>query len=259
MLSCFSYIFLKIQIMLNKIFNEDCLVGMQRIPDKSIDCVICDPPYFEIKGDFDFIFKSENDYLLFIEKIIIECKRCMKDNASLFIYCSQEMQAHIDLMLRKYFYIKNRIIWFRSGGISPKKKFKVSHEPLFYCVNNINNHTWNLDNIRVKSIYSDKDKRLNPLGKSPDDVWSIPNLVGKKIEKVKHPTQKPLKICSRIIKCSTNENDIILIPFAGSGSECVESINTNRKYIGFELDKSYFDIAQKRIQDAQTLFSLHGA
>ena len=229
--------------------NADCFDVFPFIDDKSIDAVIIDPPYFEVKGDFDFVFKNENDYLQFIENTIIQCKRCLKDSGSLFIYCSQEMSAYIDLMLRKYFTIKNRLIWFRSGGVSPKKKFKVSHEPLFYCVNDINNHTWNLDDIRVKSIYADKDKRLNPLGKSPDDVWCIPNLVGKKSEKVPHPTQKPLELCDRIIKCSTNENDLILIPFAGSGSEFVSAVNLNRKSIGIEKEKQYYDVAVRRASE----------
>ena len=229
------------------LFNADCMDILPLIPDKSVQLIILDPPYFEVKGDFDFVFESETQYLEFIESVIIESKRVLKQDGSLFLYCSQEMGAHIDLMLRKYFAIKNRLIWYRSGGISPRKKFKVSHEPLFYCVNDIDNHTWNLDDIRVKSIYADKDKRLNPLGKSPDDVWYIPNLVGRKSEKVDHPTQKPLEICDRIIKCSTNENDIVLIPFAGSGSELVKSKELNRKFIGIEKEVKYYDLAVARV------------
>ena len=228
------------------LFQGDCLDIIPLMPDKSVQLIVIDPPYFEVKGDFDFVFESEKQYLEFIESVVVESKRVLKQNGSLFLYCSQEMGAYIDLMLRKYFTIKNRLIWYRSGGISPRKKFKVSHEPLFYCVNDIDNHTWNLDNIRVKSIYADKDKRLNPLGKSPDDVWYIPNLVGKKTEKVDHPTQKPLEICDRIIKCSTNESDIVLIPFAGSGSELVKSKELNRKFIGIEKEPKYYEIACQR-------------
>ena len=229
------------------LFNADCMDILPLIPDKSVQLIIIDPPYFEVKGDFDFVFENENKYLEFIEMVIVESKRVLTQNGSLFLYCSQEMGAYIDLILRKYFTIKNRLIWYRSGGISPRKKFKVSHEPLFYCVNDINNHTWNLDDIRVKSIYADKDKRLNPLGKSPDDVWYIPNLVGKKAEKVDHPTQKPLEICDRIIKCSTNESDIVLIPFAGSGSELVKLKELNRKFIGIEKEVKYYELAVGRV------------
>lgn len=229
------------------LFNADCMDILPLIPDKSVQLIIIDPPYFEVKGEFDFVFESETKYLEFIEDVLKESKRVLKDNGSLFLYCSQEMGAYIDLMLRKYFSIKNRLIWYRSGGISPRKKFKVSHEPLFYCVNDIDNHKWNLNDIRVKSIYADKDKRLNPLGKSPDDVWYIPNLVGKKTEKVDHPTQKPLEICDRIIKCSTDEKDIILIPFAGSGSELVKSKELNRRFIGIEKEVKYYELAVARV------------
>ena len=140
------------------------------------------------------------------------------------------------------------MIWYRSGGISPQKKFKVSHEHLFYCVNDIDNHTWNLDDIRVKSIYADKDKRLNPLGKSPDDVWYIPNLVGKKSEKVDHPTQKPLKLIQQILLTASNKGDLIFDPFMGSGTTAVVAKALGRNWIGIEKDKKYVDLANSRIK-----------
>lgn len=226
---------------LNKIYNMDCIEYMKTLPSECIDLIIIDPPYYEVKGEFDFIFENEEEYLNFINNTIKECKRILKSNGSLYLYCSQQMGAYIDLILRENFIIKNRIIWYRSGGISPTKKFKLSHEPLFYCVKDINNHIWNPDDIRVKSKYAEKDKRLNPKGKVPDDVWEIPNLVGKKKEKVNHPTQKPLAICDRIIKASSNENDLVYIPFAGSGSEIISCINNNRNYLATEISKQYID------------------
>ncbi len=227
----------------------DFLEGVKQIKDLSIDLIIVDPPYFEVKGDFDFVFKNSQEYLIFIDKCIKEFERVLKNNGSLFMYCSQQMSANIDIMLQQHFEIKNRLIWYRSGGLSPTKKFKLSHEPLFYCVKDMNNHIWNPDEIRVKSKYADKDKRLNPKGKVPDDVWEIPNLVGKKKEKVDHPTQKPLAICERIIKASSNIDSLILIPFVGSGSECVMAKMLNRSYIGFELEEKYIKIAEERLNE----------
>tara|TARA_R100000541_G_scaffold39192_1_gene47038 strand:+ start:260 stop:985 length:726 start_codon:yes stop_codon:yes gene_type:complete len=238
----------------NKIYNEDCLKTMLKIKSETIDLVIIDPPYFEVKGDFDFVWNNRNEYFDFIKKVLNESKRILKTNGSIFVYCSQEFGAEFDLYLRELFAIKNRLIWFRSGGVSPRKKYKVSHEPLFYCVNDINNHTWNLDDVRVKSKYADTDKRLNPKGKSPDDVWYFPNLVGKKKEKVNHPTQKPLSICDRIIKGSSSENDLCYIPFAGSGSELVSLKMNNRRYIGSEISKEYCNIIEKRLNECGGLF-----
>ena len=238
----------------NTIYNEDCLNTMLKIKSKTIDLIIIDPPYFEVKGDFDFIWNSRKEYFDFIKNVLNESKRILKDSGSVFVYCSQEFGAEFDLYLRELFTIKNRLIWFRSGGVSPRKKYKVSHEPLFYCVNDINKHTWNLDDVRVKSKYADTDKRLNPKGKSPDDVWYFPNLVGKKKEKVNHPTQKPLSICDRIVKGSSNENDLCYIPFAGSGSELVSLKMNNRRYIGSEISKEYCDIIGTRLNECGGLF-----
>ncbi|WP_078548667.1 DNA-methyltransferase [Litchfieldia alkalitelluris] len=235
---------------LNKILHGDCLEWMTQINDDSVDLIIVDPPYYQVKGEFDFVFESEEHYLFFMKTCLNQFTRVLKPTGSMYVYCSQQMGAYIDLMLRDVIDIKNRLIWYRSGGVSPKKKFKLSHEPLFYCVKDIDNHTWNVDEIRVLSKYADKDKRLNPNGKVPDDVWEIPNLVGKKKEKVNHPTQKPLQICERIIKASSNIGDTLLIPFVGSGSECVSAIKFNRNFIGIEKEWDYCEIANERIKEA---------
>jgi DNA modification methylase len=233
---------------LNKIYNEDCIEFMKTLSDESIDLIIADPPYFKIQGfsdagkiDFDCPFKSKLEYLNFVETNIIEYKRILKQNGSLYLYNSQEVGADIDILLQKYFIIKNRIIWHRSGGVSPWKKFKQAHEPIFYCVKDLKNHIWNADQIRIKSKYADKDKRLNPKGKVPDDVWYIPNLAGKKKEATGHKTQKPLSICERIVLASSNENDLVYIPFAGSGSEIESCIKNNRDWIATEINKKYID------------------
>src|SRR5699024_7518747 len=95
---------------LNKIYNEDCLETMRRLPEESVDLIIADPPYFEVKGEFDFVFEDEESYLIFIEKTLKEYTRLLKPTGSLYMYCSQQMGAKIDLMLRKHLEIKNRII-----------------------------------------------------------------------------------------------------------------------------------------------------
>lgn len=225
----------------------DFLDGVKSLSNGSVELAILDPPYFEIKGEFDFVFDSEKTYLQFIENCIQEVERVLKPNGSLYIYCSQQMGAHIDILIQKYLKIKNRIIWYRSGCLSPTKKFKLSHEPLFYCVKDINNHIWNPNEIRVKSKYADKDKRLNPLGKVPDDVWEIPNLVGKKSEKVDHPTQKPLELMEDIIKIHTNENDIVFDPFGGSFTTARACKNLNRQYISCDIDSEYVQKGKERL------------
>lgn len=235
---------------LNTVYLADTLEFNKEIPDKSIDLVISDSPYYDVvKDSFDHQWDSPEEFLTWLEQNVIEWKRILKDNGTLFVYSSQEMNADIDIMLQDYFNIKNRIIWYRSGGRPMTKKYRISHEHLFYCVNDLSNHTWNPDNVRVKSIYADTDKRLNPIGKVPDDVWVIPNLVGKKKEKVNHPTQKPLAICDRIILGHSNPNDVVYIPFGGSGSEIVSCINNNRQWISTENNEEYFNLIKNRIKN----------
>ena len=235
--------------MINKIYNECCLKTMSRMEDDLLDLIILDPPYYEVKGDFDFKFESRQSYFEFITQVLTTCVPKLKPTGSLFCYTSQEFSAEYDLLLRDILTIKNRIIWYRSGGVSPKKKYKQSHEHLFYCVKDIKQHTWNLDVVRVKSKYAGKDKRLNPLGKSPDDVWEIPNLVGRKKEKVNHPTQKPLRICERIIRGSSDEGNLVYVPFAGSGSELVSCKLNDRNYIGSEISEGYCNLCEERLRE----------
>ena len=94
-----------------------------------------------------------------------------------------------------------------------------------------------------------------PEGRLAGDVWSFPTLAGKRFEneKVDHPTQKPLAVCDRLVKHFSNPNDIVFIPFAGSGSECVSSINNNRKFLATEINTAYIEIANERLEDIRTL------
>jgi DNA modification methylase len=235
---------------LNAVYLADTLEFNKEIPDKSINLIISDSPYCKIvKDDFDNQWDTPEEFLTWLEQNIIDWKRMLKDNGTLFVYSSIDLNAEIDLMLRKYFVIKNRIIWFREGGVPCTKKYKISHEHLFCCVNDLDNHTWNPDAIRIKSKYADIDKRLNKNGKVPSDVFVIPNLVGRKKEKVGHSTQKPLAICDRIILGHSNPNDLVYIPFGGSGSEIVSCINNNRNWISTEINEEYFNLIKNRIKN----------
>ncbi|MCX6751080.1 MAG: site-specific DNA-methyltransferase, partial [Candidatus Pacearchaeota archaeon] len=106
------------------------------------------------------------------------------------------------------------------------------------------------ERLKYKIIKNGKEWRPNPNGKLAGDVWYIPVLAGRrfKSERVAHPTQKPLAICDRIIKHFSNKGDLVLIPFAGSGSECVSAKNNHRNFIGFELNPIYISLANKRLK-----------
>ena len=217
---------------LNTIYKEDCLLGMKRIPDNSIDTIITDPPYNINIAEWDTI----DNYETWIKSLFIEFQRISKQQIIFFDYSYTKLFEEIS---EPY----ERFIWHREGGFRGKK-IKKGYEPFYWYVNNGELPVYN----RITEInpYAKTDKRLKP-ERTVSNVWKIPNLVGRKKEKVGHPTQKPIKLMNRIVEMTTNKGDIILDPFMGSGTTAIACLNTNRQYIGFELDETYHKISVDRI------------
>ena len=249
--------------MINKIFNEDCLIGMQRIPGKSIDMILCDLPYGTTKCKWDVVIP--------FEPLWEQYKRIIKDNGAIVLFGSQPFTSALVMSNPKWF--KYEWIWekdkcsnFMLAKINPLKahenilvfgKCKINYYPQKTFGHKKANYT------AARSVNKSELYNITPIGKH-GHTDRYPRSVQKfnthnSAHKQLHPTQKPVPLLEYLIKTYTNEGETVLDNTCGSGSTCVAAINTNRNYIGFELDKTYFDIAQKRIQDAQTLFSKHGA
>jgi DNA modification methylase len=137
-----------------------------------------------------------------------------------------------------------------------KKSPSSTYEPLLwftktdkYTFKPIREPYKSKDRLKYKINKNGKVWSPNPEGKMGGDIWNIPTLAGKRFEKekVNHPTQKPLAICDKIINHFSNENDLILVPFAGSGSELVSAKKNKRRFIGFELNEKYINISKKRL------------
>ena len=135
----------------------------------------------------------------------------------------------------------------------------ATYEPLLwfsksnnYIYHDIREPYKSQERLKHKIIKNGKVWQPNPDGRMVGDIWDFPTLAGRRFkdEKVNHPTQKPLSISRRIIKYFSNENDLVVIPFAGSGSECVAAVLENRNYLGFELNSEYISIANGRIDQA---------
>lgn len=240
--------------MINKILLGDCLEVMKRIPDNKIDAIITDPPY---SLDYEF----ENDNLTyekqaeFMELYSKEFYRVLKIGGTVALFMSQEMTHFWYFIANNIgFSWQNEIIWQRDGGQMPTKKLGICHE-IINIYSKGNPKTFNLDLIRVKSKYAETDKRLNPKGKNPGDVWYEPALFGKKKERLSengkaiHPTQKPKEIIRPLVIAYSNENDIILDPFTGLATIPLIAKEENRRFIGIEKDNHYWEVANKRIAE----------
>ena len=321
--------------MINKVFNEDCLETMKRINDKSVNLIIADFPYFEVKGDFDFIWKDFDEFLEWVEVCAKEFKRILSDNGSLYVYGDAKKIAYKQIIFDKYFNLENSLIWeninphkqqvifndeLRTYGkmterilfysnevgmtgleaiteefIKPRnpfslylreefKKAKVSNKEiatlfpsktggLTGCVSN-----WlNGDNVITEEQYAKVRERLNfeylkkpyshlreeyehlreeyehlrrPFNNAPKhgEIIKLPNY---ETTEFNHPTIKPRKLCRDLIETSSRINDLVYIPFGGSGTELEQCYLLNRKYIGSELEKKYCDIIEDRIKNAK--------
>lgn len=219
---------------LNTIYNEDCLEGMKRIPDGSVDVIITDPPYNIDIAYWDTI----DDYENWIETLFAEFQRVSKQQVIFFDYSYTKL---FEGLCEPY----ERFIWHREGGFRGKS-IKKGYEPFYWYVNKGEKPTYN--RITEVNPYAKTDRRLRP-ERTVSNVWKIPNLVGRKKERVGHPTQKPIKLMDRIVSMTTNKGDVVLDPFMGSGTTAIACMNTNRNYIGFELDKEYHKLSEKRISD----------
>lgn len=233
--------------------HGDCLDLMKDIPDGSVDAVVCDLPYFKVvDAKFDNVWKTPDEYLSWIGDVVCEYDRILRDNGNLFLFTSRQYNRNVCLMLDKLFVEKRIIIWCRKRGFNTTRGNALAsgYEPIcYYCKGE--HGTFN--NIKVKPKTDRKEYTDGVLkdGITLSDVWNDINaLPHNSRERVNHPTQKPVELMERIIRIGTNEGDTVLDNCMGSGTTGVACVNTNRNFIGFELDENYFKIAKQRINEA---------
>lgn len=247
----------------NKIYQGDCLDLFKKLDSNSIDLIVADPPY-GIDKDFGngekWTLKDNDSWLRWMKKWLDESKRVLKPNGSLFVYGIHHNIGFIQTYLYEIGLTYGRqFIWHYENSWSKYSKSPAtSYEPLLwffkgkgYTFHEIREPYKSVERLKHKIIKNGKIWLPHPDGKRTGDVWNIPVLAGKRFQKerVDHPTQKPLKICDRIINHFSNKEDLVLVPFAGSGSECVSARNNKRKFIGFELNPKYIKIANKRLEE----------
>jgi site-specific DNA-methyltransferase (adenine-specific) len=257
-------------IEINQIYNEDCVSGMKKIKSETVDIIICDPPY-NIGKDFgnDSDKQQMDEYLLWCEKWIKECLRILKPDGTLYIYGFSEILAFIRTQIKCNV---RWLVWHYTNKVTPSLNFwQRTHESILCCYKN--KPIFNRDDVREPYTESflknaagkvrkstvgrfsngDKETLYNAHegGALPRDVIKVPALAGGagKKERVNHPTQKPLSLCDILIKASLNKNSetLLVVPFAGSGSECVSAKKNNINFIGFEINMDYITIINERL------------
>jgi len=224
----------------NRIYEADCMEMLRGLDSGSVDLVIADTPYYHMKGDFDFIFQSVSEYLEWCSDWVGECHRILKPTGAFYCWGSSLMIDKLSVeVLDKFDWIKrNLIVWNFRTGRPGKVTYRNEADFLWFYSNPL--HEINHDAVRIPYCDgSEKDKRKNPKGKTCGNVWEFPRIMPNYKESTEHPTQKPEKLAERIILASSNPKDLVVIPFAGSGSEIVQSIKHGRDFIAAEINQSY--------------------
>jgi site-specific DNA-methyltransferase (adenine-specific) len=251
----------------NIIFHGDTLEILQsQIEDNSVDLIFIDPPY-NIGKDFNGRkdqWKTDEDYLNWCYEWITLCLNKLKTNGSLYIMTSTQFMPFFDIFMRNKVSILSRIIWaYDSSGVQAKNHFGSMYEPILFCVKDKNNYTFNSDDILIEAKTGAKrkliDYRKNPpqpynTEKVPGNVWEFARVRYRMPEYEQHPTQKPIALLERIIKASSNPDDIILDPFSGTFTTSFVAKSLGRKSIGIEIDDDYIKIGLRRVLE-QTEFN----
>ena len=245
----------------NVIIVGDCIDEIIKLEDESVDLIIADPPYNLKKnfGNKSAVWDDLPTWLEWSKKWISVSIKKLKPEGSIFIYGIHNYLCYIQVYLYDCgLTYRRQFIWHYENSFSGYSKApSANYEPLLwfsksdrYTYHKIRVPYKSTERLKNKIIKNGKEWWPNPEGKHGGDVWNFPILAGKRFEqeRVDHPTQKPLSISERIVKHFSNPGDTVLIPFAGSGSECVACLKNDRNFIGIEINEKYLPIIQSRLK-----------
>lgn len=271
----------------DNLYIGDCLYALTGFKENTIDLIYLDPPFFSQKQQklrtrdntkeylFNDIWKNIDSYISYIKERVEKCYYVLKETGCIFLHCDRSASHHLRILLDKIFgedNFQSEIIWSYKRWSNAKKGLLNSHQVIYFYSKTVNfkfNHiyddyslTTNLDQIfqkrhrdeRGKSAYkkdSNGDREIieKKKGVPLTDVWDIPYLNPKAEERVGYPTQKPVLLLERIIELVTDEGDVVLDPFCGSGTTLVAAKLLNREYIGIDISEEAINITKQRIRN----------
>ena len=248
----------------HKIIRGDALEALRsKIPDGTVDLIFADPPY-NIGKDFSGLkdkWETDEDYLKWCYAWLDLCLQKLTPTGSLYVMTSTQFMPYFDIYLRDKLSVLSRIVWhYDSSGVQAKKYYGSLYEPILYCVNDLEHYTFNAQDILVEAKTGAKRKlidyrkdppRVYNTEKVPGNVWEFPRVRYRMDEYEDHPTQKPVALLERIIKASSNEDDIVLDPFSGTFTTSFVAKNLNRRSVGIECNEAYVKIGLRRLALAE--------
>ena len=247
--------------------------------DKSTKTGFTDKDWHKLRDEVDPAILAEYDhleqrwkggrqgiyvYIAYMRERLQQCERVLKDTGTIYFHCDTHASHYLKIMMDEIFgydNMLNEIIWSYKGGGASKRAFGRRHDTIFAYIKS-DRYTFNADAVRVPYLSAegrdsqwawghhegtDKSYKPNELGKIPEDVWEIPTINSQSKERLGYPTQKPEALLDRIIKVSSNVDDIVLDPFAGCGSALAVAQKLNRQFIGIDISRTGCDVTKERL------------
>ena len=271
----------------NKIYHGNCVEKLKEIEANKVDLIYFDPPFFTQRKhsltnkdnsktyEFDDKYNSIEEYLKLVENVLQESKRVLKNTGSVFLHCDKTASHNIRVVMDKIFGRENfqsEIIWSYKRWSNAKKGLLNAHQVIFFYSKTQDfkfntlytdySATTNLDQIlqdrerdeNGKSVYKKDENGNVVLGKEKkgvplSDVWEIPYLNPKAKERTGYPTQKPVLLLNQILNIVTDEGDLVVDPFCGSGTTCVSAKSLKRQFIGMDISKDAVELANSRLEE----------
>lgn len=271
----------------NKIYHGNCIEKLKEIEANKVDLIYFDPPFFTQRKhsltnkdnsktyQFDDKYNSIEEYLKLVENVLLESKRVLKNTGSVFLHCDKTASHNIRVVMDKVFGRENfqsEIIWSYKRWSNAKKGLLNAHQVIFFYSKTQDfkfntlftdySVTTNLDQIlqdrerneNGKSVYKKDENGNVVLGKEKkgvplSDVWEIPYLNPKAKERTGYPTQKPVLLLNQILNIVTDEGDLVVDPFCGSGTTCVSAKSLKRQFIGIDISKDAVELANSRLEE----------
>lgn len=272
----------------NAIYEGDNLEIMSKFPDKSIDLIYADPPFFTNKN-YEVIWHDKEEirsfkdrwegdiefYITWMEPRLRECYRVLKDTGSMYLHCDYHANAHLRLLMDKIFgenNLRSEIIWSTdtvSGFKSQANKWIRSHDTILFYTKS-SKYTFNKEYLQHKPEYLARFRKVDKEGRHYRDdrggrIQYLEDTAGKLVgdvwtdvmsfqqastikEYMGYPTQKPVALLDRIIKASSNKGDLILDPFCGCGTALSSSQKNNRRWIGIDISPTACKLMAKRLK-----------
>jgi site-specific DNA-methyltransferase (adenine-specific)/adenine-specific DNA-methyltransferase len=256
---------MKMQI--NKVYQGDCFELIKQIDDESIDLIVCDGPYGVTNNGWDRI-ENIQEYNLNLIKLF---SRILKKGGTLYLFGKPDCVDFIDY--RPYLTLNSKIVWYQPSRLGQGRTNYTNNYDIIVYFSKGKAKTYNLDHIRIPQLVELEHRRrcekvpsvvngkfpktkFNENGKNPGDVWGdIKQLTYKSKELVSkdflNTVQKPIKLIERIVKASSNIGDLVLDPFAGTGTTFVVCKELKRNFIGFEINPDFVEVCNRRIKEIE--------